>query len=223
MTVGIGQEEMWSAIAGRTKPLPALRRRAATTSRRSILWAVVPLVLLDAVGIILSLGAAYQLRFQLLAYYGPLSEAFYTRLAWIAIPMWLLIFALYRLYDPDHIFGGLREYVKVVNACTAGLVGLILYSFVNRRVEHDISRGWLAMVWFFSVVGVCVIRFAYRRLIYHLRRQGLFIRRALVVGANEEGRAVVAQLRASPAAGVEVAGFVDLALPPGGGGAAGAG
>ena len=55
-------------------------------------------------------------------------------------------------------------------------------------------------------------RFAYRRLIYHLRERGLFIRRALVVGTNEEGRAVVAQLCASPSAGVKVVGFVEPSL-----------
>jgi lipopolysaccharide/colanic/teichoic acid biosynthesis glycosyltransferase len=57
-----------------------------------------------------------------------------------------------------------------------------------------------------------LVRFSYRRLIYYLRRQGLFVRRALVVGTNEEGRAVVAQLRASPAAGVDVVGFVEPAM-----------
>jgi exopolysaccharide biosynthesis polyprenyl glycosylphosphotransferase len=58
-------------------------------------------------------------------------------------------------------------------------------------------------------------RFAYRRLIYLLRRKGLFTRRALIVGANEEGRAVADQLRSSPTAGVEPVGFIDSFLPVG--------
>lgn len=181
----------------------------------STLWAVIPLFLLDTVCIVLSMAAAYRLRFQLLEYTAPFSEAFYTRLTWIAIPLWLLIFALHLLYHQDHLFGGTQEYTNVINACTAGLVGLILYSFLDRSVEHDISRGWLAMVWFFSVASVSLTRFGYRQLAYHLRRQGLFVRRALVVGANEEGRAIVAQLHASPNAGVKAVGFVDPTLPPG--------
>ena len=68
------------------------------------------------------------------------------------------------------------------------------------------------MVWLLSIVSVSAARFGYRRLIYHLRRQGLFVRRALVVGTNEEARAVVAQLRAALIAGVDVVGFVDSAL-----------
>ena len=210
----IGKDRMWATTA-RTKRLPALRRETLDGRRISIYWVVVPLFVLDAVCIVLSILAAYQLRFQLLEYYAPFSGAFYVRLAWIAVPMWLVIFALYWLYHPDRLFGGMQEYSGVVSACTAGLVSLILYSFLDRRVDHDISRGWLAMVWFFSVTSVCLTRFGYRRLIYHLRKRGLFVRRALVVGANEEGRAVVTQLRALRTGGIEVVGFVDTALPRG--------
>lgn len=175
-------------------------------------WAVLPLVLVDAVCIVLSMAAAYWLRFHLLEYGGPSGpsvEAFYTRLALIAVPLWLVIFGLNWLYHPDRLFGGTQEYVNVVNACTAGLVGLIFYSFLDRRVEYDISRGWLAMLWFLSVVSLSLTRFGYRRLIYYLRCRGLFVRRALVVGANEEGQAVVNQLRVSPSAGIEVVGYMD--------------
>lgn len=194
---------------------PAVRQRAGARQRLSIRWAVAPLLLLDGVCIALSMVAAFQLRFRLLAYYGPFSKAFYVRLMVIAVPMWLVIFALYRLYSADRLFGGLQEYASAVNGCTAGLVGLILYSFLDRSFEQDISRGWLVMVWFFSVASVAWTRFGYRRLVYRLRERGWFIRRVLIVGANEEGRAVAAQLRASPTAGVEVVGFVDPALSSG--------
>ena len=211
MTVQTSQQSFLSA-RGEVPPFSNLRRSTWAKRRFSTYWAVVPLFLLDAVCVILSLEAAYLLRFQTLAYNASLSEAFYDQLAWIAIPMWIAVFALYHLYHPDHLFGGAREYANVINACTVSLLGLILYSFLVRTADQDISRGWLAMVWFFSVASVCLVRFCYRRLVYYLRRQGLFVRRALVVGANEEGRAVVAQLRASPAAGVQVVGFVEPAM-----------
>jgi len=211
MTIGTRQQQFLST-AVKVPPFSAVRRRTRASQRFSTHWAVVPLFLLDAVCIVFSMAAAYQLRFQLLGYYAPYSEGFYVRLTLVAIPMWLLIFALYWLYHPDRLFGGMQEYTNVINACTAALVGLVLYSFLERHVEYDISRGWLAIVWFLSVASVSLTRFGYRRLIYHLRKQGLFVRKALIVGANEEGRAVAAQLRASPTAGVEVVGFVEPAL-----------
>ncbi len=212
MALEIGQEGGRAIEVAR----PPLARRGVRVERRaSIRWAVIPLIVLDGIGIALSMGAAYYLRFQVMAYHGLFSEAFYSQVIALAIPMWLLIFALYRLYNPDDLFGGLQEYVSVVNACTAGLVGLIFYSFLDRRLGQDISRGWLAMVWGFSVLSVGMTRFGYRRLIYRLRARGWFIRRALVVGANEEGQMIAAQLRVSPNSGVEVVGFVDQQLPPG--------
>jgi exopolysaccharide biosynthesis polyprenyl glycosylphosphotransferase len=211
MTIKTGQQQFFSTGV-EVPPFSDVRRRPWARRRFSTYWAVVPLFLLDAVCIVLSMAAAYLLRFQMLEYNASLSGVFYIGLAWIAVPMWLVFFALYRLYHPDRLFGGVREYVNVINACTAGLVGLVIYAFLARRSEYDISRGWLAIVWFLSIASVCSTRFVYRRLIYHLRRQGLFVRRALVVGANEEGRAVVAQLRASPAAGVDVVGFMEPEL-----------
>jgi len=211
MTVHAGRQQFFST--GAEVPPFSSRRRSTWASRRlSAYWTVVPLFLLDAVCIVLSMEMAYRLRFQIMEYNAPFSEAFYNQLVWIAIPMWLAIFALSRLYHPDYLFGGTQEYAHVLNACTAGLVGLILYSFLSRYAQQDISRGWLAMVWVFSVVSVSSTRFFYRRLIYYLRRQGLFMRRALVVGANEEGRAVVSQLRVAPEAGVDVVGFVEPAM-----------
>ncbi len=190
----------------------AIKKRPAVAERRarpSIFWAVAPLVLLDALCISGSLIAAYIFRFQLIPYHAPFSVIFYRRLVYVGVPMWLLIFAAHRLYHPDHIFGGLQEYASAVNASTLGLVALILYSFLDRRTEYDISRGWLMILWLFSVVSVVGTRFGYRRLIYRLRERGLFVRRTVVVGANEEGRVVAEQLRSVPRAGLEVVGFVD--------------
>jgi len=208
MTVEIGRQRVFSA-AVQVPPFSVVRGLTRARRRLSTRWAVAPLVLLDVVCVAFSMAAAYHLRFQLMEYHAPFSEAFYIRLAGIGVPIWLILFALNWLYQEDRLFGGTQEYINVVNACTAGLVGLVLYSFLDRNVEHDISRGWLAMVWFFSVASVALSRFGYRRLVYHLRRQGWFVRRALVVGGNEEGQAVAAQLRASSKAGVEVVGFVE--------------
>jgi len=181
--------------------------------RLSVGWAVVPLFLLDAICIIFSMAVAYQIRFRLLEYHAPHSGAFYLRLAFVAIPMWVAVFAAYSLYHPDSLFGGQREYANVFNACTVGPIGLALLSFLVRGSSEDISRGWLAALWFVSVITVSLTRFGYRRLIYRLRERGLFVRRVIVVGANEEGRAVARQLRAVPKAGLEVLGFVDPRLP----------
>jgi exopolysaccharide biosynthesis polyprenyl glycosylphosphotransferase len=175
----------------------------------SIQWAVAPLFLLDALCVALSLAGAHYLRFSLLSYHGPYSDTFYTRLTLVAIPIWMVAFVVYRLYNPDHLFGGFQEYMRAINACTTALVGLILYSFLNRHETYDVSRVWIATFWALTVISVVGTRFLYRRLVYYLRRRGMLTRRALIIGANPEAREVAAQLCSSPSAGISVLGLVE--------------
>jgi exopolysaccharide biosynthesis polyprenyl glycosylphosphotransferase len=200
------------AVCQESSVVPGKRiggKTAQTLRHLPVGLAVAPLPLLDAAGIGLSLWGAYYLRFRVLPYHNPVSPGLYFYLTLLAIPTWLVIFALYRLYDRENLFGGLQEYAGVVNACTVGLVGIILYGFLDRQGTEEISRGWLALVWGLSVITIGTTRFLYRRLIYRLRRRGLFTRRVLIVGTNDEGRYVAEQLRAAPQAGMEIVGFLD--------------
>ena len=194
-----------------TSRLTAWLKRIWVRQHPSTFWVVVPLPFLDLACAGISMVVAYILRFHVLEYRGSLLPDAYVDFALFAVIMWVVIFAIYRLYHPDFLLGGLREYANVFNGCTTVMLALVVYSFLNRGIPQDVSRGWLAFVWLFSVSSICLIRFSYRRLVYHLRRRGLFTQRALVVGVNEEGRAVAAQLRASPSAGVQVVGFVKPA------------
>lgn len=192
----------------RRRPLPA-------TTRLQKRWAVAVLPVLDTLCIALSFALAYHARFQWLPYHAEFSASFYWRLVLGLIPIWLIIFSIYRLYDANILFGGVKEYAHVVNACTVSLMAIILYSFLTRGDEQDISRGWLVMAWVFSIAIVGSARFLYRRFVYHMQRKGFFLDRALIVGANEEGMAIARQMQASRTAGVRLLGFVDDDLSPG--------
>lgn len=196
------------------------------TARRGVLpvtmglhkkWAVAVLPALDTLCIAMSFALAYFVRFQWLPYHAEFSADFYWRLVFGLTPVWLIIFSIYRLYDVNLLFGGVKEYARVVNACTMGLMMMmiVLYSFLDRRGGQDISRGWLIVAWVLSIAIVGSARFLYRRLIYWMQRWGFFLDRTLIVGANEEGKAIAKQLQASRTAGVRLLGFVDDNLRPG--------
>jgi exopolysaccharide biosynthesis polyprenyl glycosylphosphotransferase len=214
MSVDVGPQEVQTMPAGAVR-FYAEARSNAGARRIPRWWLVAPLVMLDTLSIVLSMLGAYLLRFRVMEYYATFSSDFYVRLGGIAVLTWWIIFAAYNLYRTEYLFGGVQEYGGVINACTMGLMGLVLYSFLDRSNNHDISRGWLAMVWVFSITSVGLTRFGYRRVIYALRQRGLLIRQAIVVGANEEGQQVAAQLRSAPRAGLQVVGFVDPDLAPG--------
>jgi exopolysaccharide biosynthesis polyprenyl glycosylphosphotransferase len=180
-----------------------------------VILAMLPII--DAVTIGLSFALAYYLRFAnpWWPYYAVYSSAFYLQLMVGLIPAWLIFFALYGLYAPRNLLGGTEEYARVVNACTIGIVAVLCYSFFVRGLEQDISRGWLLVAWALSLPIVGGGRFLFRRFIYYMRTKGFFTTRTLIVGINDEGRLIARQWSTSPAAGVNVVGFVDDQTTPG--------
>jgi exopolysaccharide biosynthesis polyprenyl glycosylphosphotransferase len=178
---------------------------------------VLALPVLDALFISVSFILAYHLRFKSswLPYYASFSPQFYWTLLSLLVPTWLLIFAAYGLYTPHYLFGRTQEYARIVNACAVGIMAVIVLSFMHRGAEQPISRGWLLIYFSLSVFTIISCRFAFRRLIYRLRQRGLFLKRSLIVGANQEGQAMVEQFRSVPTAGVHVVGFVDDTITQG--------
>jgi exopolysaccharide biosynthesis polyprenyl glycosylphosphotransferase len=201
------------AALGR-KAIPKTRVRRRTIGLGQI---VLVLPVLDALFISVSFILAYHLRFKnsWLPYYASFSSQFYWTLLALLVPTWLLIFAAYGLYTSRELFGGTREYTRVVNACAVGVLAMIFLSFMYRELEQPISRGWLLIYFSLAVLTIISYRFAFRRLIYRMRQRGFFVKRTLIVGANQEGQAMVEQFRSVPAAGVHVVGFVDDTLTRG--------
>ncbi len=191
----------------------ATKRQIAKRGNIRHLVAILPF--LDAFFICLSLALAYYLRFKnpWWPYHGNFSAHFYSRLVFGLAPIWVGIFALYDLYQPDYLFGGTKEYARIFNASTFGLMSVVLYSFLFRDMDVDISRGWLLTAWGLSIAILTLHRFTFRRLVYGLRRQGLFCKRVIIVGANEEGEAIWQQFRMDKQAGIEVVGFADDSRP----------
>jgi exopolysaccharide biosynthesis polyprenyl glycosylphosphotransferase len=194
--------------------VPETRARRQTIGLKQV---VLALPVLDALFMSVGFILAYHLRFKSswLPYYAPFSPQFYWALLALLVPTWLLIFTAYGLYTPRYLFGGTREYARVVNACAIGVMAVIILSFMYRGIEQPISRGWLLIYFSLSVFTIVSYRFALRRLIYRLRQRGLFLKRSLIVGANQEGQAMAEQFRSVPTAGVYVVGFVDDTLTRG--------
>ena len=176
-------------------------------------WLALRLVLLvvDAVVISLAFGLAYLIRFNtdLPLFYTPQENPvqFYTSLvAWL-IPVWLFVFSLYRLYDPHTLLGGMDEYIRAGQATTMGMTVLIVFSFLDPLFV--IARGWLMLTWMLSTMGVITARFAVRRVVYATRSRGHFVTPILLIGANEEGRAIAEHFHEAPIAGMRAVGFLD--------------
>ena len=171
----------------------------------------VALLTIDLLAIGSGFRLAYFIRFEssLSVLFAPVEPtlSFYTFLVFWLIPLWLAVFYLFRLYDFEILFGGTWEYAKVFNACSFGMMMVIVASFLYP--DLIIARAWLLLSWFLITFSVMAGRMFFRRVIYYFRRRGRFMSPILIVGADEEGIAVAEQLSQSATSGVWLVGFVD--------------
>lgn len=184
------------------------------TKRQRNFLIVLSLLVFDTLAIGAAFLLAYVIRFVWLPYGSLYTLDIYTSLVRIVIPIWLAIFAGFQLYNQHFLFGGLSEYSRIFNAITFGTVVVIGLVFFMRD-EEIISRGWLLISWVLAVVFLIFERFMMRRIVYYLRSQGHFLSPTLVVGANNEGRAIAEQMKNWGTSGLDIVGFIDESLEPG--------
>jgi len=194
---------------GKSPDLMTAIRQNSHTKLRTV---QVALVLIDALVIGLVFWLSYNIRFATIMVgifdpKGAPDTPFYSFYVFLLIPLWVLLFAAFRLYDPAVLFGGLQEYMSAFNACTVGIMLVILASFLDPSLL--IARGWLLVAWGLSVFLVITARFVFRRVIYALRSRGHFMTTTYIVGANSEGIAIAEQLMSVPMAGINIIGFLD--------------
>ena len=63
-----------------------------------------------------------------------------------------------------------------------GILVLVVLSFIEPNLS--VSRSWLVLCWFLTMVFVGAARFVIRRVVQVFRRRGHWLTRALIVGAN---------------------------------------
>jgi exopolysaccharide biosynthesis polyprenyl glycosylphosphotransferase len=180
---------------------------------RHVQWMIFRIVLVaaDLAMLTVAFQLAYFLRFDVP--FGIFDETAFTSLdhynllSLRATILWLAIFGFNGLYNRANLLGGTREYSGMFRSSTEGVLAIIIAGFLFSWVI--VSRGWLVMVWVFTVLFVVLGRFVLRRLVYFLRRHGYFLTPAVIVGANQEGRWLAEQLQKWETSGLHVVGFVD--------------
>ena len=189
------------------------------TARRGAEWRlyIAGLVLVDLALVAAAFGLAYIVRFHIgwLALQEQVADMRdYVFVGAIALPAWIAIFFACGLYRRELLLGGPHEYARLVNACTFGFAAIAMLSFLSAG-SPSVSRGWLVACWPLAILPTGAGRFVMRRLAYRLRRYGLFVGLARIVGVNAEAVAIAHQIERPADSGVRVVGFLDDYLPRG--------
>jgi exopolysaccharide biosynthesis polyprenyl glycosylphosphotransferase len=167
------------------------------------------LILTDAIALSAAFLAAYWVRFDLQVTLAPEVTPItplYQSLAAGLIPLSILVFASFKLYDPDRLLGGVSEYSRIFNACSTSTMIVVVATFL--QPAFVVSRIWVLSAWLFCFLLVALNRFLCRRLVYPLRKRGYFLAPALIIGTNEEAATLAAELSDWHGSGVRIAGFV---------------
>ena len=164
----------------------------------------------DALALGLAFWIAYWTRFDLQVTVAPEivpSPEFYPSLAALLVAIFILVFVPFKLYEPHVLLGGVTEYSRAFNACTAGTMIVVLATFFIP--QFVVSRLWLVSAWVLSFVFVLLNRFLCRRLAYLLRQRGYLLTPAVIVGTNQEAVALASDLSHWQASGLRIIGLVS--------------
>jgi exopolysaccharide biosynthesis polyprenyl glycosylphosphotransferase len=194
--------------AAKALPYPTAPALSLKDQRLSLkLW----LVFTDAVALLLAFQIAFWIRFDLQLTLAPEvapSVQFYTGLMAILIPIWILIFLVFNLYDPQQKLGGIQEYSRTFNACTISTMILLIIAFFYP--QFIVSRAWIIFSWLLTFFLVALNRFITRRLVYNMRERGYFLTPAVIVGINREAAALAVDLSEWRSSGLRIMGFVSV-------------
>ena len=166
------------------------------------------LILVDFIGILAAFFGAYwiQIRTGWFQYeLTPFKE--YATLYAYSIPLILLICRGVGLYNYHELSHGTNDSIKIVKAGTILILSLIVLNFLINRAPQ--SRAWLLTTWILTIFAMGLGRFVFRRLIKV--KSWRPIERILVLGANEEAKAIAERLKKSRMG--EVIGFLDEFSP----------
>jgi exopolysaccharide biosynthesis polyprenyl glycosylphosphotransferase len=128
-------------------------------------------------------------------------------LMFLTVAVWPVVFAIYGLYDLRRPTHATAEFQRLFNALLMSALLVLLITFV---AKIDISRSFFAWLLGLSLVTIPTGRVLTRRLGHALNTRAVTSQVTLIVGINDEGRALARTLRRRPWMGYRPCGFVEV-------------
>jgi exopolysaccharide biosynthesis polyprenyl glycosylphosphotransferase len=171
----------------------------------SVRLARLAVALADGATLAAAMVAAYWLRNLLHLDDTPGVEGSYLRVGVVAVPLCLLVFGRYRLFDARHVTGRREELGRIMHAVGVGAVAAAMVALaLNQRLD----RSWFVLFFVVAMAGVVAEREAARRAFARLRRRGHLLRPVVIVGVGPEALALATMMGEQPELGYRVVGLL---------------
>ena len=165
-------------------------------------------VVLDILVTAVSYVLAYVLQFVVLGRtLAPYSPVHYFIALAAVVPLYLVLYAVFQLYQPKRVMGRRLEASRVLQANIIGLLIMIMVLYVMKYVHF--SRNLLM---FFAVINTLLLileRNVVRLVLRYMRRNGFNQKQVLLVGYGRSAEGFIDRARANPQWGYQVRGILD--------------
>ncbi len=162
------------------------------------------LILLDGLAVAASFLTAYLLRFISgiipATHTPPFYE--YAKSLFVIVPVYLIIFRIYELYNPHRRIRRIEEIFIVIKGVTFSIVILMAITFFYRHLSY--SRVYLSILWFLSIFFVSLTRYLFIQWEYYYRLKTHTTVKVMIIGANRNARNIIQWARSNPHYGKEV-------------------
>jgi len=130
--------------------------------------------------------------------------------------VWIVIFQHFNLYKLNLFMAFGEQLIAIVKSLLYGLIGLVLITFIFKRLDFVDSRAVIAIFVVTSSVAIFTFRILiFRRLFALASEKKILHRKVLIIGKDRTAKMVAAQIAFDSSQGFDVVGFVNDELPKG--------
>ncbi len=160
----------------------------------------------DALSVTVAMAASYLLLPPMSAEAEAGGAFAYQRVGLVALPLWILVFRHYRLYNARHVTGRRDELGRVVHAVG---VSSLLTAVVAYFLDLPVERSWFLMLFGVALVTVSLERELIRYGFALLRRRGRCLRPVAIAGTGREAVTLAQAFSERPELGYCVVGVIS--------------
>lgn len=168
-------------------------------------------ILMDALIIVAAYVSAWAIKASLDAANhkvgGVSATPMYLYALLIAIPTYLILYGVFKLYAPKRMHG--QKY-EIMNVIKANVVGIMLFFFVLYLMKlTDFSRAVLFIFFGLNIVYEFIVRVVIRMILRGIRRRGFNQKHILLVGYSRAAEGYIDRIKQYPQWGYNILGVLD--------------
>ena len=166
-------------------------------------------ILTDGLAVLIAMILAYAVRFIILeGEYGHITLSIYIKLAFIVIPLYLLIYAGFGLYESFRRKDFSRELSLIIQANFLGIVILFTCLFFMKWI--DLSRWTLVFFFLLNTTGTASKRYLVRYILRKYRKKGYNIKHIVLIGSGPLAKEYLEAIRRNKTLGFSAIGYISL-------------